>query len=116
VSNTSSDPSPRREPVADAEHQSTLGPDSRPRLWRLARLEYDPVRQRQVLLYPEGAILLNDTGAEILALCDGTRTLAEISGTLGAKYQADVANDVTAYLARLMERELVQDAADRARL
>ena len=43
-----------------------LGLDTVPRLWRLARLDYDPVRQRPVLLYPEGAVLLNDTGAAIL--------------------------------------------------
>ena len=29
-----------------------LSLDSVPKLWRLARLEYDQVRQRPVLLYP----------------------------------------------------------------
>ncbi len=57
----------------------TLSPDSVPRIWRLARLDYDPARQRPVLLYPEGAVLLNDTGREILELVDGTRTVAEIA-------------------------------------
>ena len=83
---------------------------ARPCLWRLARLEFDPVRSRRVLLYPEGAMLLNDTGGEVLALCDGTRTVAEIGAELGAKYHADVTADVAAYLARLVERELVHDA------
>ena len=45
-----------------------LSVDSVPRLWRLARLDYDPVRQRRILLYPEGAVLLNDTGAAVLEL------------------------------------------------
>ncbi len=49
-----------------------LTADSRPKLWRLARLDFDPVRQRPVLLYPEGAVLLNDTGAAILELCNGS--------------------------------------------
>ena len=83
---------------------------ARPRLWRLARLEVDPVRNRRVLLYPEGAMLLNDTGGEVLALCDGTRTVADIGAELGTKYNADVTMDVAAYLAKLVERELVHDA------
>ena len=85
----------------------TLTVDSRPSLWRLARLEYDRVRQRRVLLYPEGAIFLNDTGAEILELCDGSRTVAEIAGVLGERYHADVVADVTQYLSNLADRALV---------
>ena len=86
----------------------TLSPDSVPRIWRLARLDYDPARQRPVLLYPEGAVLLNDTGREILELVDGTRTVSEIAGLLGARYQTDVTADVTDYLSHLAERELIQ--------
>jgi pyrroloquinoline quinone biosynthesis protein D len=86
----------------------TLSPDSVPRIWRLARLDYDPARQRPVLLYPEGAVLLNDTGREILELVDGTRTVAEIAALLGDRYQTDVTADVTDYLSHLAERELIQ--------
>jgi pyrroloquinoline quinone biosynthesis protein D len=86
----------------------TLSPDSVPRIWRLARLDYDPARQRPVLLYPEGAVLLNDTGREILELVDGTRTVAEIAALLGGRYQTDVTADVTDYLSHLAERELIQ--------
>jgi pyrroloquinoline quinone biosynthesis protein D len=82
----------------------------KPRLWRLARVDYDPVRQRPVLLYPEGAMLLKDTGAEILALCDGQRTIDDIAAVLKAKYGADVTADVTEYISALVERELVVDA------
>ncbi len=82
--------------------------DSIPKLWRLARLDYDPARQRPVLLYPEGAVLLNDTGREILELVDGTRTVAQIAALLGERYQTDVTADVSDYLSRLAERELIQ--------
>jgi pyrroloquinoline quinone biosynthesis protein D len=74
----------------------------------VARLDFDPVRQRHVLLYPEGAVLLNDTGAAILALCDGNRTVKEIAFILGERYQADVSADVTEYLAQMADRELVR--------
>ena len=80
---------------------------TRPTLWRLARLEFDHVRARPVLQYPEGAMLLNETAAEVLRLCDGTRTVGDIAATLGAKYQADVTADVVEYLERLIDRDLV---------
>ena len=86
----------------------TLPPDAVPKLWRLARLDYDPARQRPVLLYPEGAVLLNDTGRAILELVDGRRTVAEIAAELGARYHTDVTADVAEYLSRLAERELIQ--------
>lgn len=82
--------------------------DSVPKLWRLARLDYDPVRQRRILLYPEGAVLLNDTGAAVLELVDGKRTVGEIAAILGERYQTDVCADVAEYLATLEERELIQ--------
>jgi pyrroloquinoline quinone biosynthesis protein D len=82
--------------------------DSVPRLWKLARLDYDPVRQRPVLLYPEGAVLLNDTGAAILELCNGNRTVGDIVTILGERYHTDVTADVTEYLQKMAERELVR--------
>jgi pyrroloquinoline quinone biosynthesis protein D len=85
-----------------------LSADTVPRLWRLARLEYDPVRQRHVLLYPEGAVLLNDTGAAILELCNGSRTVDQIVAILSDRYQADVSVDVQEYLSQMADRELVR--------
>jgi coenzyme PQQ biosynthesis protein PqqD len=80
-----------------------------PRLWRLARLEYDAVRGRPVLLYPEGAVLLNETGKAVLELVDGQRTVGEIAAILGERYQTDVSADVAEYLAGLAEKELIRD-------
>jgi pyrroloquinoline quinone biosynthesis protein D len=86
----------------------TIALDTVPKLWRLARLDYDPARQRPVLLYPEGAVLLNDTGRAILELVDGSRSVAEIAAELSARYQTDVTADVADYLSHLAERELIQ--------
>jgi pyrroloquinoline quinone biosynthesis protein D len=86
----------------------TLSALSVPVLWRLARLDFDPVRQQRVLLYPEGVVLLNDTGAAILDLCDGRRSVGDIAGVLQAQYGADVTSDVIDYLSRLAEKELVR--------
>lgn len=87
-----------------------LTASSVPRLWRLARLNFDTVRQQHVLLYPEGTVLLNPTGAAILELCDGQRSIATIAQILGERYNCDVIDDVTEYLSQLEERELVRDS------
>jgi coenzyme PQQ biosynthesis protein PqqD len=86
-----------------------LTPASVPTLWRLARLDFDPVRQQSVLLYPEGAILLNGTGAAILELCDGRRSIVEIAAILKERYQCDVMADVIEYLSQLAEKEFIRD-------
>jgi len=86
-----------------------LTASSVPTLWRLARLDFDRVRQQHVLLYPEGTVLLNETGAAILELCDGRRSIAAIAEILGERYHCDVTADVTDYLSRLADRELIRD-------
>ena len=84
-----------------------------PTLWRLARLEHDRVRDKPVLLYPEGVVFLNETGLAILELCNGQRTLGEITESLAARYgaagaeAAGVAADVADFLEDLVRRELV---------
>jgi pyrroloquinoline quinone biosynthesis protein D len=87
-----------------------LTASSVPVLWRLARLDFDQARQQRVLLYPEGALLLNETGAAILELCDGRRSIAEIARVLGERYHCEVGGDVTEYLSRLVERDLIHEA------
>ena len=79
-----------------------------PVLWRLARLDFDPVRQQRVLLYPEGVVLLNDTGGAILELCDGHRSIGDVAAILQERYHRDVTADVIGYLSALTERELVR--------
>jgi pyrroloquinoline quinone biosynthesis protein D len=91
-----------------APYSRLLTPDSLPKLWRMTRLHFDPVRQRPVLLYPEGAVLLNDTGAAILELCNGSNTVEQIVSILSERYNADVSSDVTEYLSLMAERELIR--------
>ena len=87
-----------------------------PSLWRLARVEYDDVRKRPVLLYPEGAVLLNDPGAAILTRGVGLRCFGDIARMLSERYNGadgadptEILNDVTAYLSTLADRELIRD-------
>ena len=85
---------------------------TRPRLVTGARLQYDDVREEHMLLIPEGAVLLNPTAAEVLALCDGERSLDEIASTLSARYEgAGIHDDVRELVEALGERGLVVDAA-----
>jgi len=73
-----------------------------------ARLQWDEVRQRHVLLYPEGLVALNPTSAEILELCDGHRSVADISRTLEQRYAAaGIERDVQEFLAGLTAKGLV---------
>ena len=84
---------------------------NRPRLADGARLQYDDVREEHLVLIPEGAVRLNETAAQVLELCDGKRSLGEISDTLSQRYAgADVADDVRELLAKMGEKGLVVDA------
>jgi pyrroloquinoline quinone biosynthesis protein D len=71
-------------------------------------LEWDPVRERQVLLAPEGVLVLNQTGAIILGLCDGERTVGEIVDELRRRYRRVAGDEVGDFLARLASRRLVE--------
>ena len=85
---------------------------TRPRLVTGARLQYDDVREEHMLLIPEGAVLLNPTAAEVLALCDGERSLDDIVGELSSRYDgADVREDVREMVDAMAQRGLVVDAA-----
>lgn len=44
----------------------------------LYRLQWEQAQQAHVLLYPEGMVRLNQSAAEILKLCDGSRTLEQL--------------------------------------
>ncbi len=64
-----------------------LSLDSTPTLARKARLRYEEVRKTDLLLLPERVVKLNATGAAILRLCDGNRTVREIARELESQYK-----------------------------
>jgi pyrroloquinoline quinone biosynthesis protein D len=83
----------------------------RPKLATGVRLHHDRVREQDVLLFPEGALVLNETAVEVLELCDGERSLDDIAAVLGERYEgADVRDDVAELLAGIGERGLVVNA------
>jgi len=51
-------------------------------------LRWEPVQQAHLLLFPEGVVKLNGSAGEILALCDGRRSTAEIIDALQKKFDA----------------------------
>jgi pyrroloquinoline quinone biosynthesis protein D len=81
---------------------------ARPRLARHVRLAFDRTRERHVLLLPETVVVLNGTGADILGLCDGRHTVAEIVAELGARYQGVPDDEVRRFLSRLVARRCVE--------
>lgn len=68
--------------------------------------EEDPM-----VLFPEGAIKIQGTGLAILALCDGTRTFAEIIEELQRQYfganPQRIRDDATTFLQQLHEKRIV---------
>jgi pyrroloquinoline quinone biosynthesis protein D len=81
---------------------------ARPRLARHVRLHFDPTRQRHVLLLPETVVVLNATGAAVLGLCDGHRTVEEVVAALRDRYRDVPADEVRRFLARLADRRCVE--------
>jgi pyrroloquinoline quinone biosynthesis protein D len=80
---------------------------SRPGLAPHVRLTFDRAREQHVLLGPESVVLLNRTGADILGLCDGQRTVAEIVEELQGRYGCVPDNEVQNFIVRLVAKRCV---------
>lgn len=59
-----------------------------PALRRHFRFQWEPAQDCYVLLYPEGMIQLNGSAGEIMACCDGKRSIDEIIAMLDSKFPA----------------------------
>lgn len=84
-----------------------MGPGDRPRLRAHARLQWDPVRKKQIILLPESVLVLNETAAAVLALCDGQRRVSDIVATLAEHYNRPVVQDVLTFLNRLANKDVL---------
>ena len=80
----------------------------RPRLAPHVRLTFDQARQGCALLTPETVTLLNDTGAAILELCDGERTVGEILTELRDRYDRVAEDEVRLFLADLLAKRRLE--------
>jgi pyrroloquinoline quinone biosynthesis protein D len=59
-----------------------------PRVGAGFRLQWEPVQNCHVLLYPEGMVKLNTSAGEIMKRCDGQRNVAAIAAELEEAFSA----------------------------
>jgi pyrroloquinoline quinone biosynthesis protein D len=70
-----------------------------PRIGAGFRLQWEPVQNCHVLLYPEGMVKLNQSGGEILKRCDGARDIAAIVSDIETAFNAQgLRGDVVAFI------------------
>ena len=63
------------------------------------RLQWEEAQGKDVILYPEGMVELNQSSAEILKLCDGAHDLDQIVGELEQKFETTgLRQDITQFL------------------
>jgi pyrroloquinoline quinone biosynthesis protein D len=90
-----SDPTKRVQEAVEAPDDSL-----HPKLKRLFRLQWEPAQEAHVLLYPEGMVKLNQSAAQILLRCDGTRDIPALVADLEEAFGAsDLGGDVRAFIA-----------------
>jgi pyrroloquinoline quinone biosynthesis protein D len=86
--------------------------DARPRIASKARLMWDKVGKRNMLVFPEASLVLNDSATAILKLCNGERHVEQIVDELVAQFpgtdRSMIANEVTTLLTRILTRGLLE--------
>ncbi|CAN5920802.1 pyrroloquinoline quinone biosynthesis peptide chaperone PqqD [soil metagenome] len=72
---------------------------SQPRVAPGFRLQWEPVQNCHVLLYPEGMVKLNQSSGEIMKRCDGERSVGAIVDELEQAFSATgLEGDVLAFV------------------
>ncbi len=76
-----------------------------PRIGPGFRLQWEPVQDCHVLLYPEGMVKLNQSGGEVVKRCDGRRSVADIVGDLEQAFSTrGLGDEVLAFVAMAAQR------------
>jgi pyrroloquinoline quinone biosynthesis protein D len=89
---------------------------SRPVLPRHAKLKFDETRQVWVLLAPERVLAPDQIAVEVLKLCDGARSVADVVDQLAAKYAAEraaISADVIAMLQDLADKGFLTELREK---
>ena len=94
----------------------SVSEQSRPKLPRNVRLKFDETRQVWVILAPERVLAPDEIAVEVLQLCDGVRSVADMVEHLAAKYAAPreaISTDVIAMLQDLADKGFLTEAREK---
>ena len=73
------------------------------------RLQWEEAQQKDVILYPEGMVELNQSSAEILKLCDGSRNVDQLISDLEEKFSTSgLKNDICTFLEVALQNGWIQ--------
>jgi pyrroloquinoline quinone biosynthesis protein D len=102
--------------MAERSRNISVSEASRPVLPRHARLKFDETRQVWVILAPERVLAPDEIAVEVLQLCDGVRSVAQMIDLLAEKYTAErdaIATDVIAMLQDLADKGFLTEAREK---
>lgn len=78
--------------------QEAVHAQSIPSLHPMYHFRWEEQENAYLLLYPEGIVKLNGPAGEIVKRCDGATSVKEVIRDLESVFEADVADDVLAFL------------------
>ncbi|MDX2265870.1 MAG: pyrroloquinoline quinone biosynthesis peptide chaperone PqqD [Hyphomicrobiales bacterium] len=83
---------------------------SRPNMPRHVRLQLNELRDRYVVLAPEKVMWPDPVSVDVLKLCDGSRSIADIAQQLAADYNAPpevIQTDVMEFVQEWTDKRLL---------
>lgn len=87
-----------------------LPAETRPKLARGIRLQFDTARDQWILQAPERVLVLDEIAAEVLQRCTGEADIAAIVTSLAEAFDAEpgeIAADVDDLLVGLIEKRII---------